>query len=110
LTCSTISERTGFTRALSSYQTRQVNDRCCLSRVVSLVTTRHVFAGGTIVTYNRTVTKNFRKDSVAWKTKNGTKSVRENHLKLKIDGKPVVHCSYAHGQDTPVSSHGLCLY
>eukprot|EP00004_Rigifila_ramosa_P001774 TRINITY_DN11775_c0_g1_i1.p1 TRINITY_DN11775_c0_g1~~TRINITY_DN11775_c0_g1_i1.p1 ORF type:complete len:753 (-),score=139.75 TRINITY_DN11775_c0_g1_i1:40-2298(-) len=56
-------------------------------------------ASGEIFLYDKTATKDFRKDGHEWKRRNNSLSVRENHERLKIDGVERVNCGYTHNDN-----------
>ena len=54
---------------------------------------------GSIVFYNKSVTRNFRQDGYDYVKKKDGKQVQESHVKLKIDDRPKVACYYARRAD-----------
>ncbi|XP_043708894.1 calmodulin-binding transcription activator 5 isoform X2 [Telopea speciosissima] len=56
---------------------------------------------GTIVLFDRTMLRNFRKDGHNWKKKKDGKTVKEAHEHLKVGNEERIHVYYAHGQDNP---------
>ena len=51
---------------------------------------------GTLFVFDRRVTRHFRRDGHAWRTKADGRTVRETHEKLKAGARRVLACFYAH--------------
>ena len=47
---------------------------------------------GSLIVYDRTFTKRWRSDGYSWKGS-------DRHVELKVDGKPVINCCYAHSSE-----------
>nr|XP_010938301.1 calmodulin-binding transcription activator CBT isoform X2 [Elaeis guineensis] len=56
---------------------------------------------GTILLFDRTMLRNFRKDGHNWKKKKDGKTVQEAHEKLKIGNEERIHVYYARSDDDP---------
>ncbi|CAN1813149.1 Calmodulin-binding transcription activator 2 [Linum perenne] len=56
--------------------------------------------GGSLFLFDRKVLRYFRKDGHNWRKKKDGKTVKEAHEKLKVGSVDVLHCYYAHGEDT----------
>jgi hypothetical protein len=59
--------------------------------------------GGSIFVLDRTRTEQYRRDGYEWKTKKGSLAVREDHVKLKVQGVPRVYATYVHSERVEVS-------
>ena len=59
-------------------------------------------AAGTLLLYDTNKLKAIRQDEIAWQTKKRGSGVREDHLKLKVNHKPMIYACYAHGATTTV--------
>jgi len=52
---------------------------------------------GTLLLYDSSqMAKGVRQDEIAWQTKKKGTGVREDHLKLKVNHKPMLYACYAH--------------
>jgi len=54
---------------------------------------------GTLILYNRVVTRRYKDDGYRWVKKRNSNKVREDHVKLRIDGVNRVSGSYVHCMD-----------
>eukprot|EP00884_Botryococcus_braunii_P010774 jgi/Botrbrau1/19699/Bobra.0003s0060.1 len=55
--------------------------------------------GGTVYLFNRKAIRFFRKDGHNWRKKQGGKTVRETHEKLKVGNRDMLTCYYAHSEE-----------
>eukprot|EP00591_Stephanopyxis_turris_P011656 CAMPEP_0195508136 /NCGR_PEP_ID=MMETSP0794_2-20130614/1425_1 /TAXON_ID=515487 /ORGANISM="Stephanopyxis turris, Strain CCMP 815" /LENGTH=1245 /DNA_ID=CAMNT_0040635023 /DNA_START=59 /DNA_END=3796 /DNA_ORIENTATION=- len=56
---------------------------------------------GTLLLYDRNLTRNYKDDRYCWKKKRNSTKVREDHVKLRVDGQFRVAGCYVHCSDTP---------
>lgn len=56
---------------------------------------------GTLILYNRAVTRRYKDDGYRWVKKRNSTKVREDHVKLRLDGFPRVSGTYVHSIDIP---------
>eukprot|EP00127_Corallochytrium_limacisporum_P004934 Clim_evm8s195 gene=Clim_evmTU8s195 len=61
-------------------------------------TVAHQPPSGTAVLYDRSQVK-FRKDGHNWKKRKDSRNVREDHMKLKVNGIEFIYGSYAHHEE-----------
>jgi len=69
-----------------------------------LIITRNIISAplrsGTLLLYDRNITRRYKSDGGSWIKKRKTNKVREDHVKLRIDGKDRISGFYAHSEDT----------
>jgi hypothetical protein len=53
---------------------------------------------GLVAVYSKRDNRRFRRDGHVWKKKKDGKTVREDHERLKIDGREALTCCYAHSE------------
>jgi len=53
---------------------------------------------GTLLLYDRSITRNYKDDGIVWVKKRESKKVREDHVKLRINGNYRVGGCYVHSQ------------
>lgn len=56
---------------------------------------------GTLLLFNRRVTRRYKNDDYNWVKKRNSNKVREDHVKLRLNGKPFISGIYVHCQDNP---------
>lgn len=56
---------------------------------------------GSLILYNRKLTRNYKNDGYNWIRKRNSTKVREDHVKLRLNGKDRVAGCYVHCVDTP---------
>lgn len=56
---------------------------------------------GSLILYDRAVTRRYKDDGYRWVKKRNSKKVREDHVKLRIGGVKKVYGSYVHCMDNP---------
>jgi len=56
---------------------------------------------GSLLLYNRSVTRNYKDDGYKWIKKRNSHKVREDHVKLRVGGKFRVSGCYVHGAENP---------
>lgn len=56
---------------------------------------------GTLLLYNRNITRRYKSDGHKWIKKKNSNKVREDHVKLRVNKVPVVSGMYVHCEDNP---------
>ncbi|GLU06224.1 hypothetical protein SLE2022_232720 [Rubroshorea leprosula] len=61
----------------------------------------HKPTSGSLLLFNKRVTRFFRKDGHSWRKKRDGKTVGEAHERLKVGNVETLNCYYAHGEHNP---------
>ncbi|GLT73799.1 hypothetical protein SLA2020_456330 [Shorea laevis] len=61
----------------------------------------HQPTSGSLLLFNKRVTRFFRKDGHSWRKKRDGKTVGEAHERLKVGNVETLNCYYAHGEHNP---------